>query len=487
MRLATFGLRADRPVVAYDQPWRFENIMGRPTCPLQQRGAMRKLGASFALSLGIASACSPPRIAGSQCSTRWQAPRALIAADGRPAYVESPTALPIREGMLLLGVPANFWAERDAFDPAPSDTRADTVAYFARLRANHGFIGFVLGPARTAAPVRPPHEGAMRRVVAARGGDGTIHVVWFAPSPDSGDVDAADRAVWYAERRANQWTVPSMLFAADRLDWSGQSASLVVRGSEVHILVTYGRTDGAGIAYIRRIAGRWRTTETRLRGLPSKATAQFIGSDSLAVAFAGIGAPDVRIPNGQHIYLVRVAVSDTLWPSPQRIQWSGLDAVRWPRLYRLPSASRKSRNLALIWGRMPRQEPGAVDTIYAMLSEDGGATWKVPQALPVPFGAETLTEAQDTEGNVHVVVTSLGLSRENAAMYHAVLRSGSWAPLTQIPAGPAASRPTVSSTGKDTLMLVWGEARPAGGGRPERVAPVSKYAFLVREGLPGVS
>jgi hypothetical protein len=113
---------------------------------------------------------------------QWQTSSVLQTGDGRPAYVEAPVAVPTRDGVLLLGVPAFIWAERDAFDPVlPSTNGFDTAAYLARLQSNHGLLGFVLGPKRIAIPVRPPPVESMRQVVAVAGADGTIHVVWFGP------------------------------------------------------------------------------------------------------------------------------------------------------------------------------------------------------------------------------------------------------------------------------------------------------------------
>jgi hypothetical protein len=387
----------------------------------------------------------------------------------------------MREGILLLGTPSFLWAERDAFDPAPLASSEDTLRYTARLRANHGFAGFVLSSKEAAIPVRPPSEAILRKAVAARGAEETIHAAWLAPSVYGREPDE-DRVVWYAERRGEEWTIPERVFAADRLDWSGQKPSLLINGrSEVHLLVAYVRREGAGIAYVRRLDGRWKTTQAPLRGLPSQVTAQLIGNDSLVVAFAAIGKPGVRGPSGQHIYLVRIAVSDTSWPSPQRVQWSGLDALRWLTLYTLPSGSHETRRLALVWGQIPQAGRRAADTLYSMLSEDGGATWKTLQKLPVPFGAASVSQAQDTDGNVHVVLTpSRALLADNAGMHHALLRDGAWTALTPIPAGPPASTPALSAIGQDTLILVWGEARPARAKQAESVAPVSKYAFFVR-------
>lgn len=436
--------------------------------------------AAFVILAMLATGCAR-QLSGSQCTVHWQLPRVLEAPDGRPAYVESPNAVSTQSGILLLGVPAFLWAERDAFDPAPTSNGLDTAAYLTRLRANHGLIGFVLGPKRTATAVRAPSAGVMRRLVAVPGPDGTIHTAWFAPPSGSNDPDI-DGIVWYAERHNDQWTEPTIVFSADRLDWSGERVALLVsRPSEVHLVVSFRRGQKAGIAYIRRINGRWKTTETPLRGLPSQATAQLIRNDSLAVAFAAIGAPDVRVRNGQHIYMIRAALSDTVWPGPTLVGWSGLDAIRWLRLHVVPSAFARSTALALVWNRIPRERRASADTIFAMLSEDGGVTWNEPDQLPLSFRVANLTQDRDTRGSVHIAITTLGGSNgENTQIYHAALRNGQWTDLDSVRTGSVASGPTLSAIEPDTLLLVWGIARPADKRLPGVIAPVSKYAALTR-------
>jgi hypothetical protein len=433
------------------------------------------------VTLLLFSTASFPNGAGAQCTEGWQAPRVLEAADGRPAYVESPVAVSTKGGVLLLGVPAFLWAERDAFDPFPSKSAPDTAAYLARLLKNIGLIGFVLGPRGIATPVRPPSARPMRRLVVVRGTDGTIHIVWFAPPPGSTDPDA-EGSVWYAERHGDQWTVPTMVFSADRLDWTGLKAALLIRrDSDIHLVVPYYRGTTSGIAHIRRTGGRWTTTETTLGGLPSQVTAQFIGTDSLAVAFAGVGAPGVRVRNGQHVFLVRAALSDTVWPTPTLVHYSGLDSIRWLGMYKVPLTNRTSEPLALVWNRNSKASGSSADTLYAMVSEDAGVTWNSPQILPLRFKVSNLSQARDAKGNVHLVLTSFSgvLGAPAAQMYHAALSNGHWSALDSVSAGSIDSTPTISSIGPDTLLVAWGNGRPADRGKPGVIAPVSKYATFI--------
>jgi hypothetical protein len=417
------------------------------------------------------------RYLGAQCPVQWEHPRVLETPDGRPVYVESPAAAPTKGGIVMLGVPAFIWAEKDAFDPAPGPNGIDTAAYLTRLRANHGFLGFVLDSKRSAIPLRPPVATSIRRPLAVSGIDGTVHVVWLAPAPGSTDPDV-DGAVWYTERHGDRWTIPTMIFSADRLDWSGHQAAFVLGPtSDVHLVVPYYRGQTGGIAYIRRTNGRWKATETQLRGLPSQATAQFIGSDSIAVAFAGVGAPGARTPNGQHVYLIRAALSDTIWPTPTLIHWSGLNGVRWLGMYAAPSSRGTRRALTLVWNVMLKDTRTAGDSIYAMASEDAGATWHAPQILALPLAVATMTHASDTRGSVHVFLSfSRRSGPNNGQIYHGAVVNGQWTGLDSVATGPIASAPTLSAIGTDTMLLAWGNARPADRRSQGVMAPVTEYA-----------
>jgi hypothetical protein len=280
-----------------------------------------------------------------------------------------------------------------------------------------------------------------------------------------------------------------MVFSADRLDWSGLRASLLIRNtSDVHLVVSYDRANTSGIAYIRRTNGQWKTTETPIGGLPTEARAQFIGSDSLAVAFAGIGAPGMRVRNGKHVFLIRAALSDTVWPTPTLVHYSGIDSVRWIEMYGASSTHRTSQGLTLVWNRTAQGGQSSADTVYAMVSEDAGVTWNSRQILPLPFKVSTLSQARDARGNVHIVLTSSSgiLGAPAAQMYHAALSNGQWSGLDSLSAGSIDSTPTISSIGPDTLLVAWGNGRPAGGNLPGAIAPVSKYATFISACARGV-
>ena len=421
------------------------------------------------------------RLAGAQCTPGWQSPQELEVSGGRPAYVESGIALPMPRALLLIGTPAFMWGERNAFDPPPSAGGLDTSAYLIRLRNNMDVVGFLIGPDNVVTPVRHPKvSGPMRKLAAVMGADGTIHVIWLSSAPGATDPDS-EGAVWYAELRNGEWTLPTIVFSADRLDWSGQKPSLLVaRNSDIHIVIPFYRSVAAGIAHVRRINGLWSATETSLRSLPSEVTAQFLGPDSLAIAFAGIGAPGVRQRNGQHIYLIRKAISDTVWPTPAMVHWSGLAGISQLRLHGTPPGNKSSRLLTLVWMPFQNGPRSPIDSVYAISSDDGGVAWHSPEILPLPFRALFLTQNPDARGGVHIAATPATKSEaENANIYHAVLNHGRWSALDSVLTGPVASAPALSSIGPDTEILVWGHPRSADAAHPTAIAPVTRYTTLI--------
>jgi len=422
--------------------------------------------AFFVLTAG----CSPGRrLTLSECAERWQTPQRLTTPDGRPAYVELPAAISTPNGFLLLGRPAFLWASEKEFDGPVGETALDTAQYIAQLRANHQLSGFAITPAG-ALPLRPPTVPEMAVPVITRGPDGVSHAVWKAIPDDSGPTD-----LWHAELRDSAWSTSERLYSADKLDWTSAMPAAFVTERGLNVVVSFRRGANAGIAFIRRLDGSWRITETHLRGLPSQSTALPLAGDSLLVVFAIVGDPGFRGRNGQHLHALKAAISDTVWPASRRIQWSGLDAVRWPRLY---FADISRRSIDLLWAHIP-EAGGPADRLIGMQSRDDGATWSAPTSLPLPVTAISLTQAQSPSGQIHIVITPPESPQGLAEMYHVERSGGSWSSVSPLPFGPTASAPRLSQTGA-TVLLAWSEARRAWAGDSSPIAPITKYTTLGR-------
>jgi hypothetical protein len=440
---------------------------------------------TFLAVLLMIGACVHPHLQNVECGSLWEPARTLQLSDTQPAYAEAPAAVETPNGIMLLGVPSFLWASRDTFDIPPSAGTLDTATYIARLRANHGLVGFLLDTTLRTSVMRPWFSGPAHRFVTARGRDGVVHVVWIAPRqlPDTTENDAV---VWYSEYSATGWTEPRILFSADLLDWTGEMPSLLVReaGSnspEIHVFVPYtekGRS--RGIAYIRRIAGKWLVSENRLRGLPARVTAQFLGQDSVVVIYAAVGYVGARERNGQHLFMLRAAITDTAWREGSLLAWSGLNNIRWARLFRLSADGQQSGRLILAW--LPaRFDSASSDTVFAQVSTDFARTWAPRVALTVPFRVGTVAAAIDGTDELHLVLSPQTYSAKSASSFmHASIRNGRWTTPKMLAFGPAASTPTLASISERGLLLTWGSANIANSGSPGAVAPVTRYSFFRR-------
>jgi hypothetical protein len=306
----------------------------------------------------------------------------------------------------------------------------------------------------------------------------------LSPLSDSANADAPDGAVWYAELRDTVWSVPIRVFSADRLDGTDNKAALLVgENFDIHLIVPYVRNHLGGFAYIRRIRGVWTSQEIPLSGLASQPQLELIGRDSLIVAFVRAGVPGVGGPNGptgQHVFVIRAAVSDTAWPAPRLVRFSGLGAA-WNLGMHASPANGNPRTITLIWRRIASSTESPTDSVYAMVSTDAGLTWQMQDVLSLPFRPAHFRQASDSRGNLHIVVTGSNgvLNPVGTMMYHTVLRNGKGTALDSLQGSVVA--PSLSSIGADTMLLAWGEPLPAVPGKPGVVAPVTRYSRLVQE------
>lgn len=413
-----------------------------------------------------------------QCVERWTTPRVLQSPEARPAYVEGPALVRLDGRTALFGTPAFLWADKDAFDTAlTGNARADTLAYVDQVRRNHGLSGFLLDGGLVVAPSTLPNGHRGRQVIATHGQRGVTHVAWA--EADAEDADQTHlRSLWYASYGDGRWSTPIRILSVDALDWSGQSATILTgQDDDVHVISVMRRTDTAGVVHLWRHNGRWTEHLKQLEGLPSQVTAQRVGDDSLIVAYAGVGDPAARVPNGQHIYLIRTSLTQVRWPPSQRIQWSGVNSLRWLRMYSLSDGG--STRQTLVWAEVMRVRGDAPDTLNAWQSTDRGVNWRATPPMALPNRVSGLAQTHDREGRVHVVTIASPSSRTNAQVQHLVLNEGRWSTPHLVYTGPVAGNAALDASRKDTLLFVWSEGRPAAPLDRERVAPVSLLTLLV--------
>lgn len=428
------------------------------------------LSALLVLGAQIVSACAGRIATPSDCATGWHSNINLRDSSGAPAYVESPVILSRRGGYVLLGAPALYWAEPNAFDPPPSVGKLTLSEYVTRSRRNHGLVGFYVDRTGQALPLRPPTTRTMKRISAAAGKYGGIHAVWYTRG-DSATSDA-DRMVWYAELEDGKWSVPKLLFEAEQLDWSGSSATLLLGPSgDVHVLFSFARSGQTWIGYARRLNGNWIVSQSNVAGLPSQVGAQLISRDSILVAYARVGAPGVRTRNGQHIFAIRAATKDTVWLAATRIQWSALDAITQLRVYRHAG----SDSISVVWGRVSA-ETGSLRGVSSVTSPDLGRTWQPERNSNLISGASTLAQAQTTSGEIQVVLAGISLSEgRSSKMFYTLLRGDTWSTPEPFADLNSVGLLSLFSVDRRTVLLVWNEVRAAGGPQGNAPAPVTRF------------
>ena len=406
------------------------------------------------------------------CVWGWGEPHTLTTHDGRYGFAQAASAATVGNAVLVVGFPSFAWATPDSFDSSPGPRPTDTTAYLDRLRRNTAVLGFMLGQNGKASPVPRPEPRRMVRPILVNDTVGRAHMVW-AERRNSGETEA--QTLWYSQYVDGRWGPATKLFESERVTWIDQAGTVFALGGDLHIFSPFSQTDsGPGVAYVRRINGRWRSSTVRILGIPLWLTAQASGSDSLIVAFS---SPDVtaRVSNGSHVYVARVATESGAWNAPRRVQWSGRSAARKPRLFRIPDGFARRGALLLVWAHERRGMPG-IDTVLAMRSQDEGVTWSEPQAVALSTYAGEITTEQDDRGIVHVVAYPSTQRTGRSVAFHITWQGAAWSSLDSMDMGSSRPfLPAISRVGRDSLFLTWGRELPASPGAVNTTAPVTMF------------
>jgi hypothetical protein len=341
----------------------------------------------------------------------------------------------------------------------------------ARAVANTRLIGFTLDANRRVTPLPlPPGVATIFAPVAAVSADGTVHVLWAAPSDTSKDTPSV---VWYASYKNGQWRPPDRLFSATELDWRATvRPQLINEHGRLHVLFSsWTNGKGSSVDYLRYSNGGWTHARLPIIGLAS-ATMAITSPDSIVVAY---GATDInsRERNGSHLYITRAAQRDTLWSRGTLVQWRGLGGVQFSALV----DDRGSPNrLTLLWGGT-NPATRKLDSLFVSVSADGGVGWDRPAAFAIGGSASSVTVAQTSGQTIHVIY---GLKQPagtsgGTRIGYAVWRRSRWHPQPSLPINGVESEPMLAAFGNDSLLLTWGVGRHAS---PEdvREAPVSAFA-----------
>ncbi len=407
-------------------------------------------------------------------AARWSIPRQLVSPDGRAAYVETPRMVQMRDGIAMFGSPAIIWGSKESV--APPGIHTDPA------RALRDFLraGLLLRRDTTVEPInRPPGVYDMDKPWAVPDGRGGAHVVWAGTADTASAASRSGGATLrYAHFDGARWTAPEEILRARTVHWGpGRATAPVVRGDTVHLAVAVFDANGGALVYARRAGDQWRTSRIGRDGFPMYATLAIDEQGAPILAFAAPDFTPGKRRDGEHLYVTRSNDGGSAWTKPTLVRASGLGAATQPRLI-APSG----RPLYLLWAQRREGAP-LPDSVLAVTSLDGGLSWRAAPALAVPSGLRSLEALIDDLGRLHVAGTRASSRPEvltaDGDVIHATLHRDAWtADTSRI--GFAASRPSLNLVSPDSLLLVWGVARPTkveGMSAPAE-APVGMLALL---------
>jgi hypothetical protein len=369
--------------------------------------------------------------------------------------------------VLLVGRPSFFWA--DSLRVFPSDT----AIWSTRFNGSHNVLGALLREDGSAEPlVAPVPARRMIRPLLVTDSSQTAHLFWAEAGEAEGDISEAV-ALWHASYRKGSWSDPHELLRASRVRWLPDMSVALAVGNDLHVFTTVRRPEGLGAAHVQRQNGTWKTTITRIPGAPSELDALALASDTVLLAFVA-SDPRARVTNGQHVFVSTVTPRDSIRSPATRIQWSGLDGSRLPKLFNLFNGTRKS-GFVVFWGHVSRRSSG-IDTIFAMTSDRGAQVWKPASALVLPAAIESIAMRQDRSGAIHL----LGVEGQGAQarIFVSQWRSGTWAHVQYL-GSTSSPLVTLSAIGNDTLIAAWNVRRPSSAARGAVLAPVTVVSYRV--------
>jgi hypothetical protein len=406
------------------------------------------------------------------CRTSIGPSARLQGSSARPAYVERLLAIRSGNQIWMVGTPAWFWLEARRAIPPVGRKAPDTIALLERLRENHGLIGGVMGPDQKLEPLRGPVDAKrMIRPIPILDASGVLSLFW-SESPVPGEFSRTT-SLWHAEFDGKKWSQPHKLYENRRVLWYPHSSTVLVAGSDLHVLAA-ARGPGAGITHVRRVKGKWSSAFIPIRGASGQFSARMLGRDSLVVVVVATDSK-VRVSNGQHVFVHVAAVTDTVWESGRRLQWSGLDGAVLPKLFPIRAGGADSKSFAVFWGHIPAAGRG-IDTVYSLVSSENIRTWMPASPLVLTSVSHTYEMEQDHQGKIHLI--TLGSpSPQYMPLHHAEWFNGRWSQPDSI-GYASTSLVTLSALSADTILAAWSvteKSSPDGSTGP---LPVTTVALL---------
>jgi hypothetical protein len=342
---------------------------------------------------------------------------------------------------------------------------ANWPAYY-QLPAPLG-VGRLSGPDRPSITSLdpPPGDFTFKHPLAASGPDGTLHLVWAEPNPDSlaNYRDAAQqpaaqgspmllrmKQVYYARYEEETWSKPERIYREKRLGvlWRDESASFKA-GPDGYLHLAFSlRSAAGGMVYLRRPPGAANWQADTLDHVAGR-TALAVGAEGRRVVIAykalktneGLDSQELRVSttsDGGHTW----AQATVLRPSQRVDNERGKGSVK-----KVAIAGRPGETLHVMWGRNTSANTFSAQSLWHARSTDGGKTWRAGKAVKLPQGGGFFTAlqlVQDECGGMHALADVRGGERSAAQPFYTWKRpEAGWsapqalADTTQIPVGTA--------------------------------------------------
>src|SRR5262245_33171300 len=322
-----------------------------------------------------------------QQACRWSAPIALTGTNGRPAYVEAPSAIAQGGEILLVGYLSLEWPASDSSSRGSPPT---AVPYLGLAIDTAGRV------TRTLPLILTGREMHWPRVVVTS--DGQMHMVWMERNDDVNlkPGEQPQSWLWHASYDGRSWTKPVEIFTASRINWfPGASSRLIARGNTLLVAVTSSTAGVGAHMSVLRYSGRWLSTS--LRGVyPDFATLFPSATNTNVLVGFSDGDLTADQSNGAHPYIARLALGDSSNRAAVRVAWQGLDGAEY-----LNAVPQRDGKLALSWLIRPRRE--AVDSLAISFSSDDGRTWNRPIVAPLGVRAHSIAAEADGTGRLHLI------------------------------------------------------------------------------------
>ena len=401
---------------------------------------------------------------------RWAQPEPMLTSDGRPVYVESPSAVRLTSGVALFGYPTFVWATPEA--PWHTDSARQTPVAIEALFAGEQRV----------TPIPPPQLLQTNRpsdVIATTDGRGGAYAFWTNVPNNTATPAPTATSVHGARFGSDGWSTPEVVLKSDIIRWNRVSAAAVSYRGTIHVVVSGSRAGGdgtgGGIAHVRRESGQWVTSWINTGSLPPAYVAVLAEEGQpWVVAFIGaVATKSLTVNNGG--YVVVSHDHGRTWSDVVLVRDFGADIGQRVQLLSTPD-----RSIHMFWGV---RGAGATGTtrVEHIASRDGVAWHRAPD-----FEASARAGFQSgvtARGTLFLVYRQPDSLQVRASEWD----GKAWRTPYALGEGGAATEPRPIELGPDSLYLIWARARPSAqtSNEPSGRAPMSWWAHHVSECGPG--